>query len=875
MQIEQFVFGVAGLLALVAFMPVLAGRLRLPYSVLLAIIGFVLGVTLHLHQWAPKLLGDFLSTLQAFDISSETFLYIFLPILLFETSLSMNLRRLLDDIGAILMMAVVAVVVCTFAVGFVLSEASHYGLLVCLMLGAIVATTDPIAVVGVFREVGAPKRLSTLVEGEALFNDAASIALYTVLLGVLIHGGSLSGTVVLQTFLVSFLGGALAGYVFGFVANQLFIVLRGWPAAEVTLTIALAYLSYFVSEHYLNVSGVVATVIAGLVVGSNGRTRMSPVTFELLRSSWTQMGFLANSLIFLFAAMLIPRLMADISWKQVFLILLLFAVTLLARAVMVFGVLPMLGRTRFGNKVSAPYRTVILWGGLRGAVSLALALAVTEQQALPYEVRQFIGVAATGFVLMTLFINGLTLRPLIRGLKLNRLSPVESSIRDQAVILALDDLQDSIQNFARSENIPDSIVQRVNTVFDAAHSSVALPHIQGLTLEQKINIGLSMLISHEIEKYYEQLTAQVMDWKSAETLLARAESLADAVRAGGVAGYEAAIARDMRYSYRFRIALRLHYLFGFQTWLAFELGQRFSNLMVKSVLTRRLTAFIDTDLKPLLGDEAAQRIREVHNLRVKQLELALHALNLQYPAFSHWLQERYLARIVAAQERNRYRSMLSQGLVSSELYVELVRECDARWNYVTKRPDVDFIMSASDLITRVPILQGVKPETLKRLLKKMRPRLTLPGQQVHLRQGNTHNMYFIASGALSVDLPDGTQVELGTGNTVGEINMLEGIDVDGMVRSLSYSRLLMLHSKDFISLMDQDEVLKEKMLTVARQRKRAYDVWREYQLGKYEPVVDKPVFEVATALSAAADFIGPQQPVNTAAASTTAPTLLV
>ncbi|MGE8588388.1 MAG: cation:proton antiporter, partial [Alcaligenes sp.] len=99
MQIGQLVFGLAGLLALVAFMPPLAGRLRLPYSVLLALIGFALGILLHLHAWAPKVMSDFFDTLQAFKISSETFLYVFLPILLFETSLSMNLRRLLDDIG--------------------------------------------------------------------------------------------------------------------------------------------------------------------------------------------------------------------------------------------------------------------------------------------------------------------------------------------------------------------------------------------------------------------------------------------------------------------------------------------------------------------------------------------------------------------------------------------------------------------------------------------------------------------------------------------------------------------------------------------------------------------------------------------------------
>ncbi len=858
MQIEQFVFGVAGLFALVAFMPVLAGRLRLPYSVLLAIIGFTLGLLLHLHAWAPKVVSDFLDTLQALQISSEVFLYVFLPILLFETALSMNVRRLLDDIGAILMMAVVAVVVCTIAVGVVLSEASHYGLLVCLLLGAIVATTDPIAVVGVFREVGAPKRLSTLVEGEALFNDAASIALYSVLLTVLLHGGSLSSSVVLQTFLISFLGGGLAGYAFGTIANQLFILLRAWPAAEVTLTIALAYLSYFVSEHYLGVSGVVATVIAGMVVGSSGRTRMSPVTFELLRSSWTQMGFLANSLIFLFAAMLIPRLMADITWQQVLLIILLFVVALLARAVMVFGVLPLLGRTRFGTKVSAPYRTVILWGGLRGAVSLALALAITEQHALPYEVRQFIGVAATGFVLMTLFINGLSLRPLIRALKLDQLSQVERSIRDQAVVLALDELQSSTEQFARSENIPDTIIQRMKRVFDAAQSTVALPHIHNLSVEQKINIGMGMLVAHEIEKYYEQLDAQVLDWKSAELLLSRAENLSDAIRSGGMASYEAAIARDIRYSYRFRIALRLHYLFGLQVWLAHELGQRFSNLMVKAVLSRRLSSFISNELEPLLGEQAAQQILNAHNLRAQQLEQALHALSLQYPAFSNWLQERYLARIAAAQERSRYRGMLSQALISSELYLELVRESDLRWSYVSKRPDIDFTMTASELLNHVPMLEGVKPETLKHLLKKVRPRLALPGQQIHVRQGNTHNMYFIASGALTVDLPDGTQIELGTGHTVGEINMLPDVEFHGTVHSLGYSRLLMLHSKDFAALLEQDEVLKEKMLTIAQQREYAYQVWRRYeQQNTTDNSGQPPVFKVASLLSAATEQAKP------------------
>lgn len=120
---------------------------------------------------------------------------------------------------------------------------------------------------GIFREVGAPKRLTTLVEGESLFNDAASIALYSVLLAVLGGHGELTASGIFNDFIVHFIGGGIAGFAMGRLACFLFAWLRGFPTAEITLTLTLAYLSFFISEHYLNVSGVVATVIAGPVVG--------------------------------------------------------------------------------------------------------------------------------------------------------------------------------------------------------------------------------------------------------------------------------------------------------------------------------------------------------------------------------------------------------------------------------------------------------------------------------------------------------------------------------------------------------------------------------------------------------------------------------
>lgn len=827
MKIGLLVFGLAGLLALVSFMPPLAGRLRLPYSLLLVIVGFALGVVVHVHDWAPALLMDFLDTLEHFEISSETFLYVFLPVLLFETALNMNVRRLMDDISPILVMAIVAVVASTLVVGFSLAAISPYSLVVCLLLGAIVATTDPVAVVDIFREVGAPRRLMNLVEGEALFNDAATIALYSVLLTVLFQGGEPSAMAVLQNFMVSFLGGGVVGLAIGRLTTSLFIWLRGWPAAEVTLTVALAYLTFFIAEHYLGVSGVVATVMAGLVVNATGRTRMSPTTFEQLSGTWAQFGFWANSLIFVFAAMLIPRMMAEITWVEVLLIVALYIVTLLARALIVHGVLPLLGWMRLGTRVSRPYRHVMLVGGLRGAVSLALALAVTEQAGVPHEARQFIAVATTGFVLMTLFVNGLALRPLISRLGLNQLSPVDRALRDQAQAVELEILRDKTDEIARDEHVAPEVMARIHRVFDASLAGVGAAQVQQLTREQKIAVGMGILASREEEMFFEALKARVADWRTVETLLARAERMGDAVRTGGLQGFQDALDGDLRYTAGLRMALRLHRLPGLRRWLERELARRFNNLMLKWSVARRLIRFAETDVQPLLGVEVTQAIVAAHGDRLARLESALQALTLQYPDYAQWLQEVYLTRLVRSMERRQYREMLAGNLISGETYADLIDQAEQRWHDLDDRGVLDIALTADALIRRVPLFDGLDEATLADIGRLLKPQLFLPGHPIPMTVGRMRAMYFVASGAVVLTLPDGTTAELGSGQIFGEMALAEGVDFQAEARSLGYSRLLLLREKDFHAILDRHPALHEKIHAIVRQRMRAVEVWRQ------------------------------------------------
>lgn len=827
MGIGSFVFGLAGLLALICFVPPIAGRIKLPHSVFLAICGCLLAYASHVLRWAPPVIGDFLNIINTFEISSETFLIVFLPILLFETALSMNVRRLLDDMGPILMMAIVAVFVSTLLVGFVLSEFSGMGLVACLLLGAIVSTTDPAAVIGIFREVGAPKRLTTLVEGESLLNDAAAIALYSVLLGVLTHDINWTIGLVLKDFLFLFIGGGMAGFVIGRLACASFVWLRGWPAAEISLTVAVAYLSFFISEHYLHVSGVVATVVAGLVVGSTGRTRMSSTTFETLSHSWHQFGFWANSLIFLFAAMLIPRMMENISWRHALQIFLVFITTLLARALVVFGLIPLLSYLKVGTRVGKRFRIVVWWGGLRGAISLALALAVTERAGLPAEVREFIAISVTGFVLATLFVNGLTLQPLIRMLRLNLLTKKEQALRDQAVLVAASLTQYDTDAIAQEELVPEVVRQRIRKIFDQSLSDASSAQIEYFSESDRIDLGLSILARREFEIYFEILKHQIIDRSMAEMLIGKAERLEDAVRVRGLNGFNIVAARALRYPRRFRQALRVSEMFGIQRWLAYELSQRFVALMCMRSVSRQLLIFADQKLRVILGDAATERVRQAHQHRLDLIAEGLQALELQYPAYSLWLHERYLGRIARRVERERYDEMLTQSLISGEVYADLTGQVAQRWAFIDQDPPLDIQMDAADLVARVPLLNGLIPEVQRQVAKLLTPRLFLPNQLIWGGKLQPFGLYIVASGAVKVLLPDGTHIELGSGEFFGELSLIANESLDAFeVRSLGYSKLLCLHARDFESLMTRDPALRAGIELVAKQRLRALEVWR-------------------------------------------------
>lgn len=821
-DVAMAVFGVTGLLALVTLLVPIAARANLAFSLILAVAGIALGVIAEavtaLGIGGPA--GDFLATIARFDLSSEAFILVFLPALLFETALVIDVRRLLDDLAPILLLAVVAVLVSTFAIGLALGAVTDMGLVACLLLAAIVSTTDPIAVVAIFRDLGVPHRLSLLVEGESLFNDAAAIALFALFLGMLTgerQADVLDGAL---TFLRGFFGGLAFGYVCGRLVCWGVTFLRGQRFAEITVTVAAAYLAFLLGEHYLHVSGVVAVVTTALVISYYGRTQVSAETWASLVDVWQQIGYWASSLIFLLATMRVPDMLAGMNVGDLGLLAVLILSALAARAVVLFGLFPGLTAIGWAEPVAKPLRLVVLWGGLRGAISLALALAVVENPKVPPEVKSFVSVLCTGFVLFTLFVNAPLLRPMIRLFGLDRLSPADMAVRGRAIASALAVVRQRVSDAAAGYGLDHALAAELAETY-TERLGVAESQLAGqltLTCAEETRGGLTMLADREQSIYLRHYREGVVTGRITRSLLAAAARLQDGVKTDGRAGYVAAHEAILAFPLSFRLAQGLQRRFGVESLLASEIANRFEILLMLQAAVSELTDLAARTLPGLIGPEAAGEVAALVSIRLDAIEKALAALRLQYADFSRALQLQYLERAALRIEENEYRRLRAEAVVGHEVFNDLMADLDQRAARLSRRPPINLQLEPEAMVARVPPFGNLSPAQLAQISRLLRPVLAVPGEVI-VRKGRVGDaMYFISSGAVEVDLAP-APVRLGSGEFFGEMALITGAMRSADIVSLGFCSLLVLHADDFQALLAASPQLRDQIHETARKRR--------------------------------------------------------
>ncbi len=344
------------------------------------------------------------------DLSPEIFLSILLPPILFTETLTMDVDGLIDDSDTILTYAVAGTALMVTAISIYTHLVFNLNWMEAFILGIIIAPTDPVSVITTFKRLGVIKRFQLIVAGESLFNDGFAVVIYSILL-VVVEAGTISAGEVLTLTIIKLFGGAILGYVAGYIVHLIFC----WTEdlyVETLLTFILTFGVFRMAEAFHS-SGVITVVIAGLVLNYRCRNHggVSEKGEETMEVMWEFVGFIASSFAFIFIGV---SLDAGLLTTYALPIIALSIVIMIFRFLMIEGIARFLERYQ-GIRIPWNWRVGMTWSGLRGAVSVVLVLGITG---INFANEQLLLALTYGIVLGTNVIQGLTMPWVINRFRL-------------------------------------------------------------------------------------------------------------------------------------------------------------------------------------------------------------------------------------------------------------------------------------------------------------------------------------------------------------------------------------------------------------------------------------------------------------------------
>ena len=448
-------FAIFSLLTLSTIVLSITKLIRIPFAVGLLFAGIGLSLLQHAYD---------LEVLNYFSFSPDVVFYVFLPTLIFEAAYHLNLHQFKGLFREILSLAFLGLLVSTGVIGVGLNYLLDMPITIALVFGALISATDPVAVLAIFKELKAPKKLTTIVDGESLMNDAIALVFFQFFLKI--AGGAAfvfsakfiftETAHLVQSLMLGVIVGAILGFVFSFAIAK--IESKG---AQLTLSLILAHATFLVAEgiltHILHIptSGILATMVAGLIMGNFGKRKLSQPTVKSFAEIWDFLGFLSNALIFILLGVKIGQIDFNLYWKE---ILVASALTLfVARGVSVFVSLGLSNLTRAKNQeISFSYKIITMWGGLRGALAATAVLMIPAKN----EYVEMLQAMTAGVILVSFLINAMTITALLKKLKIVNFTKNENLqekeaqiIIDEEVLVYLDWLFDKkyIPEFAYQE----------------------------------------------------------------------------------------------------------------------------------------------------------------------------------------------------------------------------------------------------------------------------------------------------------------------------------------------------------------------------------------------------------------------------------------
>ncbi len=412
-QLEIFQNSIIGLMMVLlisCFLYLLARKIKyIPYTVLLVLVG----VFVQPGHFAP---------FDAIRLNPGMVLYLILPILLFESAFNFDFKEFRKVLAPSFLFATIGLIISAVIIALPLHFVFDISFSSALLFGSVISSTDPIAVLAIFKQLGVPRKLQLLVDGESFLNDGTSVIMYKILLRSVVGVTALemNGSALLISgvgdFIIVFFGGAFVGLVLGWIFAQIISSIENSNFVEILLTIILAISVFVLAEHYLEVSGILAVLAAGLIMGNYGRTKISPKILHQMHQTWEMIVFVATSLVFLLIGYEIEFLGFLENYQ---IILLTIFALLIGRAVSVYlvgSVYSLLVDKR--DRISAKWLHIVNLGGLRGSLPLVMLLLIPET----FYYRELFIDVVLGVIFFTLLFNASVIGFVIKKLNINKLS---------------------------------------------------------------------------------------------------------------------------------------------------------------------------------------------------------------------------------------------------------------------------------------------------------------------------------------------------------------------------------------------------------------------------------------------------------------------
>ncbi|MEX2281759.1 MAG: cation:proton antiporter [Gemmatimonadota bacterium] len=814
------------LLFIAAVLSMATRRVRIPFPVTLVTVGLVLG------ELIDQI--DAFGRLNSLQLTPDVLTYIFLPTLTFHTAFSLNARLLTKNLLPVLVLAIPATLLSALVAGLGVNWAFGYPIAWAMLFGALITSTDGSAVLSVFRAVGAPKRLLILAEGENLLNDATSIVLFKYALAIVAAGvttgavvtipvnfTAINALLIIWDFVKVFGGGLLVGVLAGWFCGRLVGLVDDDDLIEILLTTVTAFLSFLAADS-LGLSGVVAVVGTGLMLGGWGRTKYTPATLHYLESFWGQLAYTATALTFLLVG-----LATDLTaiGQNLTLIALAVVIALAARAIGIFGLFPLVNRLPAVEKADARYQAVMVWGGLRGAMGLVLAMSIPEG----YAYRTEIITVTLGVVLFSVLVQGLSLEIVIRYLGLHRASLPELYVLHEGRLLAKQRAKLRVPELRRGGMFREMVVEGLESSYAMAEQDLraginVLRQHPSLGLDEELKLITRGYLLAEKRSYLEMFQEGQLSEKALKELQHSVELQLDSVRSGHVLpkwtitsplywAIERAFLRVAE-----SIAPRSDFV---QTYKLQDIAARYEKHWARVIASDRvLKELHETPDLHMTVPEVRQRLEEQYRDWNRRARERLDETAEQFPEYATKVQQIMATRICLQAEEQTIQELADLEVLPEREARSLRDEVRAKLRRLRQAPIEELRPRPRELLAKVPFFRGLPAEDFDRVVELLRP-LTFIADEIIVREGDPGDSLFLIGRGVVRVVRDGSDEALATllaGDFFGEMALLTGRPRNATVRAVTHCSLYELRRNDLETLHEIRPVIRAALEVAYRER---------------------------------------------------------